>query len=142
MGKGDIDSLSSRLLFPPLRGGDRVSRRAALRGGVTERDIDLVKLRPRSLSFPFLLGGVLDIDRDLGGGLARVERPNLDLDMDRDLDLDGDLDRLERPVLERDLDRPERLNLDREIDRVGDRDLDRDLDLDNEALWPRLGDLE
>jgi hypothetical protein len=62
--------------------------------------------------------------------------------MDRDLDLDGDLDRLERPVLERDLDRPERLNLDREIDRVGDRDLDRDLDLDNEALWPRLGDLE
>lgn len=103
-----------------------------------------MKLRPLSLSFPFLLGGVLDIDRDLGGGLARVERPNLDRDMGRDLDLDldGDLDRLERPVLERDLDRPERLNLEREIDRGGDRDLDRDLDLDNEALWPRLGDLE
>lgn len=140
MGKGDIDSLSSRLLFPPLRGGDRLSRRAALRGGVAERDIDLVKIRPLSLSFPFLLGGVLDVDRDLGGGLARVERSNPDRDMDRDLD--GGLDRLERPVLERDLDRPERLNLDREIDRDGDRDLDSDLDLDNEALRPGLGDLE
>jgi len=97
-----------------------------------------VELRPLCLSFPFLLGGVLDIDRDLGGGLARLKRSNLDRDMDRDLD--GDLDRVERRVFERDLDRPERLNLDREIDRDRDRDLDRDLD--NEGLRPRLGDLE
>ena len=136
LGRGDIDSLSTRLLFPPLRDGDRLSRRIALRGGVTERDIDLVMLRPLCLSLPILLGGVRDIDRDLGGSLARVERPILERESDRDLE------RLERPKLDRDLERLERLSLGLEIDRDGERNLDRDLDLDNEGLRPRFGDLE
>lgn len=141
LGSGDLDSLSTRLLFPPLRDGDRLSRRNTLRGGVTERDDDLVRLRPRCLSFPFLLGGVLDIDRDRLGNLARAERPILEREFDRDL-MDRDLERVERPKLDRDLERLERLSLGREIDRDGERDLDRDRDLDGKGLRPRLGDLE
>jgi hypothetical protein len=113
LGKGDLDSLSTRLLLPPLRDGDRLSRRMALRGGVTERDIDLVRLRPLCLSLPFLLGGVLDMDRDLGGGLARVARPILARESDLDL-IDLDLER-ERPKLDRVLERLGRLNLGRDM---------------------------
>jgi len=148
LGKGDLDSLSTRLLLPPLRDGDRLSRRGALRGGVTERDIDLVRLRPLGLSLPFLLGGVLDMERDLGGSLLRFSRPTLARESAR-ARIDLDLER-ECPRLDRDLDRLGRLNLgrdterdgERDSERDGERDLDRDLDLDNESLRPRLGDLE
>jgi hypothetical protein len=100
LGTGDIDSLATRLLFPPpLRGGDRLSRRIALRGGVIERDIDLVRLRPLGLSLPFLLGGVRDIDRVLGGSLPRGERAILVREFVRDL-TDLDLERVERPKLD------------------------------------------
>lgn len=143
LGSGDLDSLSTRLLFPPLRDGDRLSRRSARRGGVIERDIDLVRLRPLCRSFPFLLGGVLDIDRDRRESLARAASPILEREFDRDL-IDRDLERLERPTLDRDRERLEYLRLAREIDRDGGRDLDRDLDrdLESDSLRPRLADLE
>jgi hypothetical protein len=143
LGSGDIDSLSTRLLFPPPRDGERLSRCSARRGGVIERDIDLVRLRPLRLSFPFLRGGVLDIDRDRRGSLARAACPTLEREFDRDL-IDRDLERLERPRLDRDRERLECLSLARDVDRDGGRDLDRDLDrdLESDGLRPRLADLE